>query len=284
MAPLVRLWRTIGGKSALRALCLGAVCALIAAAASFAWLVFVKPHDRLAIVDPGVNPRQGLATQIVLESAALPAAFVPIHKRDDYRVEPPDILAITFRGASADETLRVPNGEVLVKPDGSVELGDLDSMQVAGMTASQIRVAIADRVRATGRRWQVEVSVLTQNSKVYYLIFERAGEGGDSVSRYPVVGNETVLDALGQASEFDGFAGKKIWIARPQPSGPPDSVLPVDAGALLDGGPALLPGDRIFVSELPWWEQLLERAAAMFHAIGNDFRNDYPVKRAGYSQ
>ncbi len=44
---------------------------------------------------------------------------------------------------------------------------------------------------------EVSVSVFSYNSKVYYVITQGAGMG-DGVFRFPVTGNETVLDAVSQ--------------------------------------------------------------------------------------
>ena len=43
----------------------------------------------------------------------------------------------------------------------------------------------------------VSVDVYAYNSKVYYVITQGAGFG-DNIQRFPVTGNETVLDAISQ--------------------------------------------------------------------------------------
>jgi len=76
---------------------------------------------------------------------------------------------------------------------------------------------------------------------------------GDSVARLPITGNETVLDAIAQVNGLSPLSSKRIWIARPQPSGAKhDKVLLVDWQAITKGASSatnyqVFPGDRIFV-------------------------------------
>ena len=77
---------------------------------------------------------------------------------------------------------------------------------------------------------------------------------GDGVYRFPITGNETVLDALSQIHGLTGVSSKKIWIARPSPCGDEAQILPVDWKGVTALGKActnfqVLPGDRVFVAE-----------------------------------
>ena len=36
------------------------------------------------------------------------------------------------------------------------------------------------------------------------------------------------------------------------------------------------------IAEITWWEQLLERAAALRHAKGTGTKNDFPVEQTGF--
>src|SRR5207244_8678500 len=75
----------------------------------------------------------------------------------------------------------------------------------------------------------------------------------DVVTRFPITGNETVLDALAQVNGLTRAASKNIWIARPAPSGMHcDQILPVNYNDIVRGGSTatnyqLLPGDRLFL-------------------------------------
>jgi hypothetical protein len=120
----------------------------------------------------------------------------------------------------------------------------------------------------------VSVDVFSYNSKVYYVITEGAGQG-DNVARFPVTGNETVLDAIAQINGLSKLSSKDIWIARPAPSGIGcDQVLPVDMDAIMKGGATatnyqILPGDRVFIAQDPWiaFNGIIEKVTAPFEQI-----------------
>jgi hypothetical protein len=120
----------------------------------------------------------------------------------------------------------------------------------------------------------VSVDVYSYNSKVYYVITEGAGQG-DNVAKFPVTGNETVLDAIAQINGLSKLSSKEIWIARPAPSGIGcDQVLPVDIDAIMRGGATatnyqLLPGDRLFIAQDPWiaFNNIIEKVTAPFEQI-----------------
>ncbi|QGJ69178.1 Capsular polysaccharide biosynthesis [Planctomycetales bacterium 10988] len=148
-------------------------------------------------------------------------------------------------------------GEHLVGPDGRVTLGSYGSVHVVGMTVEQARQAIEIHLTQYLENPEISLNVFAYNSKVYYVITEGAGQG-DGVFRFPVTGNETVLDAIAQLQGLGPVSSKKIWVARPKPGGCKDGscdqILPVDWTRITAcGDPAtnyqLMPGDRVFVAE-----------------------------------
>ena len=145
-------------------------------------------------------------------------------------------------------------GEHLVAPDGTVNLGTYGLVSVAGMTLGEAKQAIDEHLSQYLDDPHVSVSVFAYNSKVYYVITQGAGQG-DAVSRLPITGNETVLDAIAQVNGLSPLSHKEIWIARPKPGGEPhDEILPVNWQAIAPGAATasnyqLLPGDRVFVVE-----------------------------------
>jgi polysaccharide export outer membrane protein len=165
-------------------------------------------------------------------------------------------------------------GEHLVGPDGTVNLGTYGAVYVAGMTIPQAKAAIETLLSRTLDRPQVSVDVFAYNSKVYYIISEGAGFG-DNVVRIPVTGNETVLDALSQVQGRTRLNSKKIWIARPAPSGVGcDQILPVSWDDITKGAATatnyqILPGDRIFIAEdkLLAMDGFISRITAPFERI-----------------
>jgi polysaccharide export outer membrane protein len=146
------------------------------------------------------------------------------------------------------------SGEHLVAPDGRVNLGTYGLVYVAGMTLEKAKRAIDDHLANYLDHPDVSVSVFAYNSKVYYVITEGAGLG-DQAARFPITGNETVLDALTQINGISRVSSKRIWIARPMPGGAGcDAILPVNWKEITAGGATatnyqILPGDRIFIAE-----------------------------------
>jgi protein involved in polysaccharide export with SLBB domain len=144
-------------------------------------------------------------------------------------------------------------GEHLVGPDGTVNLGTYGRVYVAGLTLREAKQAIEAQLSKQLDDPKVAMDVFAFNSKVYYIILEGSGYG-DSISRVPVTGNETVLDALAQVNGLSRLSTKHIWIARPAPSGVGcDQILPIKWDEIVKGGGTatnyqVLPGDRIFVS------------------------------------
>ncbi len=165
-------------------------------------------------------------------------------------------------------------GEHLVSPDGTVNLGTYGLVHVAGMTLPQVKEAVEAHLQEFLDEPRVSVSVFAYNSKVYYVITQGAGQG-DVVTRLPVTGNETVLDAISQINGLSPLSSKTIWIARPAPSGAGcDVILPVDwnqitAGAATATNYQVFPGDRVFIAEnkLIAVDGALSRAIAPFERI-----------------
>ncbi len=145
-------------------------------------------------------------------------------------------------------------GEHLVGPDGTVTLGSYGSVPVVGLTIAQARQVIEDYLSQFLEDPEVSVDVFAYNSKVYYVVTQGAGLG-DGVFRFPVTGNETVLDAISQINGLEQVSSKRIWIARPgRSSRGCDQILPVDWNAItqcggVDTNYQILPGDRVFIAE-----------------------------------
>ena len=165
-------------------------------------------------------------------------------------------------------------GEHLVSPDGTVNLGTYGQVYVSGMTLDEAREAVEAHLSEYLDEPQISLSVFAYNSKVYYVITQGAGQG-DVVTRLPVTGNETVLDAIAQINGLSQLSSKNIWIARPTPTGAGcDVILPVNwseitAGAATATNYQVLPGDRVFIAEnkLIALDSTLNRMIAPFERI-----------------
>jgi polysaccharide biosynthesis/export protein len=147
-------------------------------------------------------------------------------------------------------------GQYLVGPDGTINLRQYGVVHVSGRTVTEARVAIQKHLRQFLDSPELSVDVLAYNSKTYYVITQGAGLG-DKVMRFPITGNETVLDALAQQTVggTSPVSSKKIWIARPAPNQfGCEQILPVDWYAITQGAQTstnyqILPGDRVYIAE-----------------------------------
>jgi polysaccharide biosynthesis/export protein len=202
-----------------------------------------------------------------IANSNLPAEFTKV-SMPEYVVEPPDLLLVEVLEALPGRPI---TGERLVRPDGKITLGFYGEVYVAGLTTTEIKEKIVLHLRKflpdevlglttfdpkTDEPRPVEprdtdrvfVDVTAYNSKVYYVQGDVAQPG-----RLPITGNETVLDAIARINGLTSVSSKKIWIARPQPNGPPVILKfhwhDVTAKGLAETNYQILPGDRLYVAE-----------------------------------
>jgi polysaccharide export outer membrane protein len=205
-------------------------------------------------VDPGgridLGPRFGKAAKVQVAGLSVDEATEAVRAAVGQVYRDPEISLTLVQSAA----MQPVTGEHLVSPDGTVNLGTYGQVYVAGLTLDEARQAVEEHLAAYLDKPQVSVSVFSYNSKVYYVITQGAGSG-DLVTRLPITGNETVLDAIANINGLSQLSSKKMWIARPAPSGAGcDVILPVSwheitAGAATATNYQVLPGDRIFIAE-----------------------------------
>jgi polysaccharide export outer membrane protein len=144
-------------------------------------------------------------------------------------------------------------GQHLVTQDGTVTLGSYGSVEVVGQTIGEAKESIERYLATSLQDPEVSVEVYAYNSKNYYVITQGGGLG-DGVTRFPITGNDTVLDAVSQISGFTSVSSTKIWVARPgRTCDGHDQILPVDWCAISQRGDVttnyqLLPGDRLYIA------------------------------------
>lgn len=149
------------------------------------------------------------------------------------------------------------SGEHLVRPDGTLSLGIYGSVYVAGMTVDEIKQAVEVHLSEFVHEPEIQVDIAAYNSKVYYVITDGGGFG-ETVTRIPYTGNETVLDAIANIQGLSEVSSKLLWISRPAPNGTDCAQrLPVDWRAITEDGVTttnyqLLPGDRIYIRADKW--------------------------------
>jgi polysaccharide export outer membrane protein len=144
-------------------------------------------------------------------------------------------------------------GQHLVGPDGTVTLGSYGGVPVVGLTLAEAKLAIEQHLTRYLEDPEIAVDVFAYNSMVYYVVTEGAGFG-DGVTKFPITGNDTVLDAISNINGLTQVSSKRIWIARPSPENGDCQLLPVDWQAVSAYGSTatnyqLMPGDRVFVAE-----------------------------------
>jgi polysaccharide biosynthesis/export protein len=206
----------------------------------------VSPPRQILPAAPPVGPPDHVPQE--LSKVSLPP----------YIIEPPDILLIESTQSLRDQPIR---GQHLVRPDGTIGMGIYGSVYVAGMTLEQAQAAVVAQVSQRVQKLDARdlyVDVLAYNSKVYYVITDGGGYG-EQVFRFPITGNETVLDAISQIAGLPAVASKKrIWLARPIPGDCQNhQVFPIDwigitQGAVTATNYQILPGDRVYVMANGW--------------------------------
>ncbi len=163
-----------------------------------------------------------------------------------YVVEPPDELEIGIKPANDLST-----NNVTVQADGNIDLGFLGDVYVAGLTLPQVERKIVTQLAtrlSTKENRQVSVRIVNgSQSKTYYVMGTVTTQG-----KFPVTGNETVLDAILTAGLKSNSLPEKSYLVRPHLAGGPDQILKVDWIGIKERGDTLtnyqiFPGDRIIV-------------------------------------
>jgi polysaccharide biosynthesis/export protein len=167
-----------------------------------------------------------------------------------YVVEPPDELEITVRPAIMEQA----TSTLTVQADGNIDMGFSGDVYVAGLTLEQVEQKIAQHLMANAgaRRprepYQVSVRLVNgSQSKFFYVLGTVTTQG-----RFPITGNDTVLDAILTAGLRINSLPEKAYLVRPHPAGGPDQVYRIDWFGIKDRGDTLtnyqvFPGDRIVV-------------------------------------
>ncbi|VTR95674.1 polysaccharide export protein : Polysaccharide export protein OS=Rhodopirellula maiorica SM1 GN=RMSM_04496 PE=4 SV=1: Poly_export: Poly_export [Gemmata massiliana] len=179
-------------------------------------------------------------------------ALLEDHLEKVVKLKAPRLTVTLAQGRAAQRI----NGPHLVRQDGTVSLGTYGSVRVSGLTLAEIRQALESHLSAYLEKPEISVDVQGYNSKLFYVIQDGGGVG-QTVTRLPVTGNETVLDAISQLNGLSPVASQdRIWVSRPAPVGASPQILPVDWRAITECGDTstnyqLMPGDRVFVAAYP---------------------------------
>ena len=108
----------------------------------------------------------------------------------EYFVAPPDVLFIRIRPEPSIER------SVTIRPDGHISLELIGDVLVEGKTVEEIRQEITERIGAFILRPEVTVDLEQSNSRRFYVLGQVRRPGV-----FPLVGNVTAIEALGQAGD-----------------------------------------------------------------------------------
>jgi protein involved in polysaccharide export with SLBB domain len=155
-----------------------------------------------------------LAVSLVLIAPALaqePAGRPASHA---YRIEPPDIIRVSFLAPGQPEFSAL----LLVRPDGTVGLRTHGVALVAGSTtaeaAGQIRKTLAGEFECPAESITVHVAVARYRTPHAWVIKDVAGQP-EKVCARKLSGDETVLDLIASVPGLPRVARKcDIWIER----------------------------------------------------------------------
>jgi polysaccharide export outer membrane protein len=167
-----------------------------------------------------------------------------------YVVEPPDELEVSVRPAAADLTITT----LTVQSDGVIDLGFVGDVYVAGLTLEQVEQKIAQRLtqhagsRVPREGYQVSARLVNGSQSKYYYVMGTVTTQG----KFPVTGNENVLDGILAAGLRSNSIPEKAYLVRPRPADGGDQILKIDWVGIKDRGDTLtnyqlFPGDRIIV-------------------------------------
>jgi polysaccharide export outer membrane protein len=211
---------------------LGALCLIVVGSTAVGCGMAGKHKPQPGCVDPH-QPKE-------LEMVSMPP----------YVLEPPDEIEITVRPTSVE----MPLTTVTIQADGVVDLGFVGDVYLAGLTLAQAEQKVAEHLEPIARqkkvREPVEVSVRLVNgsqSKFYYVIGAVTTQG-----RFPILGNETVLDAILAAGIRTNSNPEKAYLVRAHPPNAHDQVLKIDWDGIKNRGDTMtnyqiFPGDRLIV-------------------------------------
>ncbi|HEV3237500.1 MAG TPA: polysaccharide biosynthesis/export family protein [Gemmataceae bacterium] len=188
---------------------------------------------------------------------------------------------------ASSSTLQQIRGEHLVRPDGTVGLGNYGTVYVTGKTLVEAKIAIEKELAKKLEKPEIAVDVYSYNSKNYYIITDNGGFG-EGIVKLPITGNETVLDALAQIGGVPSSGNKcKIWIARPSPDSTcAETILNVDYPKIAKCAATatnyqIFPGDRLYVDSDPfikadgWMTKIFQPVERVFgiYLLGQSITN-----------
>ena len=253
-------------------------------------------YDVLMISASGTIPNQPIGGYFLVEAEGIVSlgpqydpirvvgmtideATVEITRKLQVILKQPGVTVQLARSAGIQQV----NGIYPVQPDGMVNLGAYGHIYVSGKTVAEASTAVEKQLTEYFDSPEVTVDVMQYNSKNYFIIIAGA-ESGESILRFPITGNETVLDAISNINGLPYVSSKTMWVARPGPGEMTcQDILPVNYTAIARGGVTdtnyqLLPGDRLYVVD-----DKLVATGTIVNSFTNPIRRMLNISRLGAS-
>ncbi len=163
------------------------------------------PLLAISAMAQGRTPEQVREAKVVASNVnGSPVKPAPATEDPNYVIGPQDTLEISV-WKETDLSRTVP-----VRPDGKISLPLLNDVQAAGLTPTQLRAQIAEKLKKYVTEPQVTVVVTVINSQRVFMLGEIARPGA-----YPLLPGMSVLQAISSAGGFSEYAKtKKIYVLR----------------------------------------------------------------------
>ncbi len=202
------------------------------------------PDDEGVDAPPEIEIDPNIPENVNIQPADIPLSlfFYPSSTESgDYRLGPEDVIEV--RVFELDQL----NRKVRVSGDGFIDLPLVGSFRAAGLSAEEVALAVADRLRDRYvQNPQVSIFIVEFNSQKVSLL-----GAVQAPSTYPLVGQRQLLQILAEAGSLAADAGKTLYIFRQTEDGRSARLTVPLNELLLQGDPrwniTLLPGDVVSV-------------------------------------
>lgn len=163
-----------------------------------------------------------------------------------YRIEPPDIIAI-----SSPVAPEVDGEAQMVRSDGKISLKLIGEVKVANLTPRELAAKLEDLLSRYYQNPKVNVRISAYNSK-YIYVFGEVGSPG----RKPYTGRDSLLNVLAKSQPTFLAWEERIKIIRPSASPDERHEIIVNAAELMQSGDLrsdflLKEGDIVYVPPTP---------------------------------
>ena len=207
--------------------------------------------------------------------------FAQAHNQDvgdtTYRIEPPDIVAIT-----SPTCPEIDNEIQQVRSDGKLSLRLLGEVKVSQLTPRELSAKLEDLLKRYYTTPNVNVQVAGYESRKVY-VFGQVSRGG----KLPYTGRDTVLDVLAKAGPTSLAWGAQVKVIRPSATPDERHEIVIDVDKMMQSGDMrnnflLKEGDIVFVPPTPlaWAGLRMRELLYPFQPVMNAYDYTMDVKEA----